>query len=569
MRNSYSNLTKSSFPMAKTFYRCCSYLVIPFLLLLFAKSNETAYLHEEHASLAPLYFVRVLLILFGVWLSFSLQRLLINLTKIQKLLVTEQEWYFRGLFLGFLMWYGFWLFAYYPGSYTTDTTDTIRQISSLEINDWFSYLHPLIYLFLYQIYPHIIVVGIAQVLLCSFVFAEITSYLFSKLPLAPKIKIPLLLIFSVCLASISSIIYYNFFYMRDIPFALLHLYYAFYLFKVCIENHSRKITYQEISIIMGLGLVLSIYRGEGFIILFSALVTLFLFKKFNAKSFGKWILISLLAFIFMNSYLPKIIHVLPSNKNFYNLTLVAYPLGFITREAKNYISSNYEEDKAILSKVVDLSKLQAHTNPYDIGAFQYSNSDWNKDASESDWQNFYRRTYQIFLENPHLFLAARTANFVALLTSFKGRGERVNDDGRYGLKNEECESSSCTGGCRKFCEEFIYRIYKMMPSCTENGGVCGQFNLMKLNSMSFDWHWNSTFAFLSSITVIFLYKYLPFSAAASAVILSRILLVFLTAPYLFFRYVYSLYLFGLFLPLFILVEVLLLSKAFNKSYEKT
>ena len=99
-------------------------------------------------------------------------------------------------------------------------------------------------------------------------------------------------------------------------------------------------------------------------------------------------------------------------------------------------------------------------------------------------------------------------------------------------------------------------ILKRLPQCDANKDACGYAPLMILEKFNFQWHWNSVFAFLASILTLCLYKYLPISAIAASIILSRIPLVFLTAPYTFFRYVYSLYLFGLFILLFVILEIM-------------
>jgi hypothetical protein len=239
--------------------------------------------------------------------------------------------------------------------------------------------------------------------------------------------------------------------MRDIPFGVLHLYLAFYLFKICIETGNIEISRKQLIIIFILGLLLAIYRGEGWIILLTALFALYIYGKFNTKLFIKSIICALIAFPVLDSFLPKLLNVSSVTKNTYKLTLVAYPLGFILREGnykatglrftepegKNYMSSDYDEDKRILSKVINIKAIQDNTNSYDIMDFQHEGNYWNRDATDEDWKEFYNRTYKIFWDNPHLFLAARTANFVSQLFIPKNRAERTNDIGRFPLTYNE------------------------------------------------------------------------------------------------------------------------------------
>jgi len=154
-------------------------------------------------------------------------------------------------------------------------------------------------------------------------------------------------------------------------------------------------------------------------------------------------------------------------------------------------------------------------------------------------------------------LAARVATFVSQPFAFKGIVERSYDVGRAELTYKECTQNKENNlWCKLFCDSQMLAILKtMVPDCDTESGMCGVSGLMQLEKMEFNWHWNSVWAFIVSMLALLLYKFIPISAAASAVILSRIPLIFLTAPCTFVRYVYSLYLFGLFIGFFILVEI--------------
>ena len=537
------------------------HFLLPLALLCLAYFNERYYLQENCDTLRPLYFIKTILFMFGFWLSVSIKNFFKKIQTIRreygKIYLDERQSSFIMVMSWFLIWYGFWLIVYYPGSYTPDTLDALRQISYMDINDWFSFLHPLTYLFIYQIYPDVMVIGIAQVLLCSFVFADIISYFYAQFRFKKTLKIIIFTCFVLFISSITSIIYYNFFYMRDIPYSIIHLYFAFYVFKSCIDHKKSSITRHQIIIILGIGLFLSLYRGEGWIILLVTLVALFVYGKLGLKSFSKIVLFSLVSLFTLNTLLPTLLKVKFTSKDEYNLTLVAYPLGFILREGKNYISSNYEEDNKILSKVVDTAGIQKHTNSYEITAFQHEGGLWKRKASKSEWRQFYNRTLKIFRDNPHLFLAARTANFVSQLFVFDQRVEKTNDSGRFDLTASECLNNKLENKwCNLYCGDIMMGILKMLPQCISNKGVCGYPPLMQLEKFNFQWHWNSVFSLVAAVFVLFLYKYVPVSAIAASIILARIPLVFLTAPYAFFRYVYSLYLFGLFILLFVALEIM-------------
>jgi hypothetical protein len=542
------------------------HFLLPISFLFLSHFNEKFYLQPDCDTYLPLYFIKMVLFAFGFWLSTVIQNTFIKIRSMQKeygkIVLTVRQKSFIIIVSWFLIWYGFWLVIYYPGSYTPDTLDAIRQFSYMKINDWFSFLHPLTYLFLYQFYPDIISIGIAQILLCSFVFADIISYFYTNFRISSNFKVLLFSSFVIFISTISSVIYYNFFYMRDIPFSIIHLYFAFYVFKICMDSGKIPLTQHQIISLLGIGFVLSLYRGEGWIIMIVAFIALFVYGKMNLKSLSKLLLFSCVSIFVLNNSLPNLLKFHFTSKEEYNLTLVAYPLGFILREGKNYISSNYEEDKEILSKVVDIEGIQKHTNSYEIAVFQHEGNYWKRDASKEDWQQFYKRASKIFLENPHLFLAARTANFISQLFIFDKRAEKINDSGRFELTAQECTRHKKENKwCNLYCDNVMLGILKMLPQC-QGKEACGHTPLMILEKFNFQWHWNSVFALVMSIVVLCLYKYLPVSAVAASIILSRIPLVFLTAPYAFFRYVYSLYLFGLFILLFVAFEI------FERRYNK-
>ena len=521
------------------------HIFLPMLFLGISKFNESYYLSADHGNLLPLYFVRVMMVIFLLYISIQVQKRFTFHKISLNSLFPENKRLFLGLFIWFLVWFGYWLVVYYPGSYTIDTLDAIQQIKHMRIHDWFSYLHPLTYLILYQIYPNMLIIGIAQAFLVSFIFADVISYLFSKLSINSKVKVTSLIIFILFISCNTSIIYYTFFYMRDIPYSFLHFYFAFYIFKLCIENQGKVISNHSLSIIIVWGLILALYRGEGFIILLTTLLALFLYGKYRGITFIKLLIMVSVLFFILNWCLPKFLNVHSTNKNYYKLTLIAYPLGFILGHEKEYISDNHQEDIDILSKVVDIEGIKQNTNCYDIEIFQLRENQWNRNASNNEWEAFYNRAYQIFFKNVHLFLSARTANFFAQLFAFKGRAERTNDIARDNISHSTVTANQLN----------LKKILQLeIPSCIENNKKCGINSMMVLEKFSFNWHWNSVMALVLSTGVLFLYGYVPISAIAASIILSRIPLVFLTAPYAFVRYVYSLYLFGLFILLFVVVE---------------
>lgn len=519
------------------------HIFVPAMLLFLSKNNEQFWLNPDHnPNLLPLYFVRLLLILCGFFLSKRVHLFYKFIKKeggISK--IKRETKVFLVIFGWFTLWYGFWLFIYYPGSYTSDTTSVLQQISKMRLDNWFSYIQPLLNLFLYQILPHLLVLGIFQVLLCSFVFSKIFSYFLFKINLNNKVKLPIFIVFLAFFSYIPSITAYTFFYSRDIPFSVLQLYLAFICFKAFIESN-KPLSFAQILEILFLSVLLALYRSDGIAVLAVVLITFILFRKNIPYSIVKIIPLTLVVFFISNQLVPKVLGVKDTYGLNYTLTLVAFPLGYVV--SNDYISNNYQKDEEIINTITTLGNLESYTSCYGVHDFMYSENKWNTKATKEQFDVFYKNSYKIFLQNPHLFLAARTCNFIAQVFSPTGRAEQLNDGGRYWINYNNCKDpNNRPVEC------------KMIPLCDDEDGICGYTNVLNLRKISDHWNFNTAFALIISIMCLILYKYLPYTALASAIILSRLPIIFLAAPAIYFRYMFSLYLFGIFILFFIILEI--------------
>ena len=402
----------------KNFFKVnCAHLLLPLLLLLLSLYNERFWLNEAHGpDLSPLYLIRILLVLSGFFLSKKIYQLYLSSRgkPFAWHSCNKKQKYFLIIFLWLTIWYGFWLFIHYPGSYTSDTAETLRQITSMEINNWFSYLHPLLYLYLYQIYPHLLIVGIFQVGLFSLIFADMTSYLFTKIKMRKEcLRVLLCVVFVLFFSSIASITAYTFFYSRDVVFSVLQLYLAFYCFKVFLESRDKILRKNQIFFMIALSMFLSLYRIDAISSMIVVLSCLLLFRKVSVAYFGKMTIIASLVFLLLNNVLPEVLKVQDFLKKDYKLTLVAYPLGFITsHEAGVYLSNDYKRDEEIINTITSIENLKNHTSCYGVNDFMWGDDRWDINATEVEFGQFYKNAYRIFIKNPHLFLAARTCNFV-------------------------------------------------------------------------------------------------------------------------------------------------------------
>ncbi|MCW5201071.1 hypothetical protein VU07_04660, partial [Desulfobulbus sp. F4] len=249
---------------------------------LHGKGNMADLLHGQPAELGSLHFAQplqsmksyfhplqfaqqILFALLSSWLLTALLKFTRELGGLRGMFLAEQRQWFWLMFAASLTVFGTWLAAFWPGVMSVDSMKIWRAalLPDVYLND-----HPLLNIFLYKYLRHLwsntAVVPVAQVFLSSLLAAWFGFWLYrQKLRLAAI----LLWLFSFCCSVPVGI--YNTLLWKDIPFAMLVVFWACILVKLRQEKQQNNLrwTVQRIIALLLLGLALGLIRHNGLIYL--------------------------------------------------------------------------------------------------------------------------------------------------------------------------------------------------------------------------------------------------------------------------------------------------------------
>ena len=253
--------------------------------------NTRQYFHPVH------FLQQVLFALLSAWLVLSVFRFVRRRGGIAPVLLEEKRPVFWLMFAGGIIAFGAWLLVYWPGHFTTDSVHiwwAARQPG------YFMHDHPVMnvifYRYLQQFWDHFAVVGIAQILLTSLLGAYILFWIYRKgVPLLIVLPFYFLFIVSIPIGVYSVTLW------KDIPFALLVVFWAFWLVKLAFEQKEDAARHSRSGIIaLSLLLIaLCFFRYNGiiyFVIIPAglALTGIIPFKKFLIGTAGMLVLAAIL-----------------------------------------------------------------------------------------------------------------------------------------------------------------------------------------------------------------------------------------------------------------------------------
>jgi hypothetical protein len=179
-------------------------------------------------------------------------------------LIGEKRIFFWLMFSGASLCFSLWLLAYWPGHLTSDS---IHIWWVAKNPGYFLHEHPFVnilyYRFLQQIWSHFAVVGVFQIIAT----ALLGSYIFYHLH---KNGLPVILIIPFYLWFITSVPIglYNITLWKDIPFALLVVFWAYYFVRLRLNQlKGREVPHMALFILILLLLCVSLFRYNGLIYL--------------------------------------------------------------------------------------------------------------------------------------------------------------------------------------------------------------------------------------------------------------------------------------------------------------
>jgi len=273
--------------------------------------------------------------------------------------------------------FSLWLIAYWPGNLTTDSIDIWRtaQIPGGIKNDH-PFLNMVYYKFLQQIWNHVAVVGIFQILATAVLGAYIFYFVHTNgVSLAALIPFYLLFVFSTPIGL------YNIILWKDVPFALLVLFWAFYLARLYFRKQAGhgQISYEMVVVMFVTITALCLIRYNGVIYFFVIPSIMLIFGLLPAKKMAMIAVMaasSIAISVFLFSAVANTDFVLRQTGVYFDYLKTLRPVSTVRTVSKKY------------PNVLDISRNRTQSDP------------WIKDRMGVEWHQYFtkRRGYTDFVK---------------------------------------------------------------------------------------------------------------------------------------------------------------------------
>jgi len=200
---------------------------------------------------------------------------------LKSIILRSKRYVFWLMFLGSISSFSTWLLAYWPGYMTSDS---IHIWWAAKKPGYFIHTHPFMnviyYRFLQQIWDNVAIVPIFQILTTSILSSYIFYYIYKK-----GVNIFFILPFYFAFVLSVPIGLYTISLWKDIPFAILVLFWAFYLMNMYLrkKENSLTISYQEILFLTLSLICLCLFRYNGITFIIIIPITLAISKILSIK----------------------------------------------------------------------------------------------------------------------------------------------------------------------------------------------------------------------------------------------------------------------------------------------
>lgn len=451
---------------------------------------------------------------------------------------TRVGWIVFGAWTVFLT---LWLVAVWPGILTPDTVDVVVFSREGIVYSWFSWLYSVMNLALLDLVPHTAVWAPVQIGLMAGVMAWASQLVYARRPSRWPV-----IVMNVVAALSAPVIVNTLAYGRDTVFALGHIALALVVARAVARR--RFPAPPALAGIAALTVALSILRGDG-VVLLLVVPLLLLAARPSWPQIRTGALIGIGALILIRFLVPAPLSI-DGRKEIYAFALRINPLSLVLQ------TDYYDKDKARtereLSRVIDVNQARALGRPQEMEL--YYSPYWRRDASDADFAAFAKAADRVLFDNPVTTLSARLETFGAA-TGLAPGGFTFADNATLDIGERDTRlrgSASYLGG------DFtglgagrppVERAYTaqadvLRPTTEYRGLVVGGTAL----------HWNFLPWLVLLLGGLLLWRRAPFEAAFSAIILSRVPLIFLAAPSAQFKYYYSVHLGGMVLLGFLLAR---------------
>ncbi len=425
------------------------------------------------------------------------------------------------VFGGWTAYLAIWLAGMWPGIIMTDTAEVVSNARQGIVDEWFSYAQPLLHIAAMDLVPHMAVVGILQLLGTACLMAYLTTTMrnagaswWAVVAINGLAAVSAPLVVNTLLGS------------RDTLYGLLHVGLALYLARAVLSRRSLSApALAGVALLTGF---LSVYRGDGIVLLLVIPLTLLLLRPSRRATLAGAGAFAAAAICF-HVVLPAVLSV-QERPHYYELSLRLNPLGAVLQT--DFFSRDKEADLRELGRVVDVQAVRELSTPVEIPV--YWENKWRLDASDADFDAFNRTADRLIRDNLVAALAGRVRTFGAatglapgswtgtVMGSVEERDDWLKD--KAGL-----EGAPLSEGLYDLEAKFIR--------------ASGEFRGVTLRGTAL--HWNLLPSLLLLIGVILAFRRLPFEALIAVIVLSRVPLIFAAAPAAQFKYYYAVHLGGI------------------------
>ena len=431
-------------------------------------------------------------------------------------------------FIILLSVFSIWLVGHWPGLFIWDTFVNLDDARAGVLNRWVSYSYSYYLIALTRVYNAPQFIGFVQITLAATVAAGFFAWAYARSGRSPIIHWLFALFLIMPMNSIM-----NIYYTRDWLFSWIAVSVAmlFSIFALRWRAEGISPTPLQWALLALLTTIVGDLRQDNLFILalLPALVFIVFWRgKRVLMNFSVWYISFLLLSASIGLYHP-------SPNWLYRLTGIINPMSYMLHHG--YQSENSEEDHMVLDQVVDYDAFMKMEDDYEIPG---SLDKYRRAAvSPEDFDAFQRLYLKMVVRAPHLFLENRAKMTLAAM-GVGGHTHYFTDDLTSG--NAQIVSMAQN-----------LQIQKNPPSKLLNTGL-NRLSAIFFKSCLKVIFGNTFPAVILCLLALVMARAMPVSAAASALILLRVPGVVLLAPAPQFKYLYSVYLFGFFLPALMLIE---------------
>lgn len=446
----------------------------------------------------------------------------------------------------FIINYIFLIFIW-PGNWIWDEKGILLLAQNYIYGSWQSYLSVLFYAISLRLIPFLVGIEIAQITIISL----ITGYIFNEIFYRLRIKKYIIILF--CLFLLPPILLNNLYPLRSSICAYLEVLLIFKIFIICREK--KLLSIHEIISISLLTITVSFWRSENiyYLVVIPLLMIFLMYKQ---------LIVEKRIYQFICCFLVIILLAFPllylKNKN--NLTL--YELTVYVNPLSNMFINDYKIDNIDynnINKVLNIDVLKQYNAYNECPAFQHNVLQNNY---ESNMKNFKKSYINFVLDNPTLFFKVRLKTFFAST----GMNKEYINNSPWGIYENYQRTSD---------KEILNMINNDSLSKPINYNFRNNvIHLLKgtvsTNSYEMSFLGQIIWNFLPSILIIiiFIIYMLIFKKDMIGILLLcpliKIPLIFITAPANYFFYYFTVYIFGILLLGYVIINLLELRSVKNE-----